>query len=145
MKALLVIDLQKQFQTADSQKVIDYVNAHRQDYDIVIGTLFAGGNANFAKLNYSCHSTKADLLVDCDYVIEKNTYTPQLPLFLTTDYIIDVVGCDTDACVLATCFTLWDKEYSFNILTKYVYSTATNLNEDEILKSMRRNFGDCMK
>lgn len=145
MKVLLVIDLQKQFETEASQKTIDYINANRNNYDLVIGTFFNRGNSNFQNMNYSLNATRDDMLVDCDYIIEKDTYSFNIPLFLTTDYEIDIVGCDLDACILATCFSLWDKGYKFNILTNYIYSTMKNCPKDAIISIMKRNFSNYVK
>lgn len=60
------------------------------------------------------------------------------------EYPIYVMGCDSDACVLATAFSFWDKGYSFRILSDLVYTTADGFDNETIVKLMKRNFGDCV-
>lgn len=59
---------------------------------------------------------------------------------------LDIVGCDSDACVLATCYKLFDNGIDFTILTDFLYSTSrdTSIN-DSAIKIMKRNFGSCVK
>lgn len=56
----------------------------------------------------------------------------------------DIIGCDADACVMATAFTLWDKKADFRILSDYIYTTSEESTKEDVMKIMRRNFGDCV-
>lgn len=56
----------------------------------------------------------------------------------------DIIGCDADACVMATAFTLWDKKADFRILSDHIYTTSEESTKEDVLKVMRRNFGDCV-
>ena len=58
---------------------------------------------------------------------------------------IDIIGCDSDACVLATCFALFDGGYQFKILTPYIYSTGGDVMHNEAYDIMVRNFGKAVK
>ena len=60
------------------------------------------------------------------------------------DLRFDVIGCDADACILATAFSLWDRGDNFRILSNYIYTTATDFSKEDILKIMERNFGNCV-
>lgn len=72
--------------------------------------------------------------------------TPELSQYISKDDEVTVVGCDTDACVLALCFQLWDMGVNFEVLTDYVYTTSTNKAViDGSIEIMKRNFGDCVK
>ena len=58
---------------------------------------------------------------------------------------IHIIGCDLDACVMAICFQLWDAGYTnFKVLSEYCYTTAEDFTKDDVLKIMRRNFGNCI-
>ena len=50
-KALLVIDLQKEFKDNNKkyEKVLNFVNDKMHDYDFLIGTIFQNQNKNFFK------------------------------------------------------------------------------------------------
>jgi hypothetical protein len=56
-----------------------------------------------------------------------------------------LIGCDADACLLASGFYLWDKGVEFEILSDYIYSNAKDVDIEQTMKIMRRNFGDCVK
>lgn len=141
MKILLVVDLQKQFETKESTKVVEYINNNRDKYDIVMGTFFNGGNLNFKRNEFFIEAKKEDILVPCDVIIEKDTYAFNLPLFVTDTCEVDIVGCDLDACILATCYMLWDEGIRFRILKDYIYSNMNNCPKDAIYSIMERNFG----
>ena len=72
-------------------------------------------------------------------IIVKNGYGLQSGIFGKKDKI-DIIGCETDACVLATCFSLWDDGIDFNVLWNYVY-TNSDIKIKEIRKIYKRNFG----
>lgn len=145
MKALLVIDLQKQFKGEGYDKCLEYIREHREDYDMVIATLFENNrrvNGNFVKkLKWrGCRDVSfGNLEFKADQIYPKYGYGLHRDVFSKTDKV-DVIGCETDACVLATCFNLWDDGVDFNVLWDYVYTSA-DIDEDELRKIYRRNFG----
>lgn len=53
----------------------------------------------------------------------------------------DIVGCDTDACVLATCYNMWDNGIRFRVLADYCNSSGGKDVHEAALKIMARNFG----
>lgn len=149
---LLVIDLQQQFSCSESEKVIDYCKNHVCPYDKVIFTVFHNTpDSNFVKhLGWKecLNTSKDDLLLSekGSFIEIKNGYAfKDIAQYCTTEDTIDIVGGDADACILATAFDLWDKGYNFHILTEYIYTTATDFTKEDVIKLMKRNFGDCIK
>lgn len=58
--------------------------------------------------------------------------------------VVDIVGCDSDACVMTSAFRLWDESYNFKILTDYIYTTAKDFDNADVIKLLKRNFGECV-
>lgn len=161
-KILLVIDLQKEFKDQNGmyEKIVDYCKKHRDDYDIILPTLFCNNydiNANFKdKLNWTgCENVTSYSLaiypknnVNLDMICYEDKYGyASKQIFKVADKnkdVIDIVGCDSDACVLATAFRLWDEGYNFRILTDYIYTTTKEYSNENIIKLMKRNFGECV-
>ena len=84
-------------------------------------------------------------------IISKTGYSDNSkPPMLTTicfelDDEIHIIGCDLDACIMAICFQLWDAGFTnFKVLSEYCYTTAEDFTKDDVLKIMRRNFGNCI-
>lgn len=156
-KVLLAIDLQQQFKDGEgkAEEVVRYIEENAGNYDYIVLTCFSQdiyGSRNELYLNKlhwdGCMSCSIDDLLpntDKRIVLIKNSYGLTLKGVLNSDSItVDVVGCDADACILATCFRLWDNGYDFNILTKYIYSTAKDIDINTVFAIMKRNFGDCV-
>lgn len=146
--ALLVVDVQKEFvkgvyTLGIFRQISQYVESH--NYSTVIGTVFKNTvKSNFVKMLdwHKCmHSSKP--AVACDKVFEKQGYG------LSADNIeqlrkysrVDIVGIDTDACVMAVAFQLFDAGLNFRILTRYCYSVGGRVLHKAAVTLMRRNFG----
>ena len=67
---------------------------------------------------------------------QQNRCCPNIKFYL--------MGCDADACVLASAFTLWDRTSEFNIFTDLIYTTGGEDLLKHTIKIMERNFGDCV-
>ena len=145
MKILLVIDLQRQFKAKGYDECLEYIEAHRNKYDLVIASLFVNNrrnNSNYIKkLKYSgCTDADIyDLEFKADQIYVKNGYSFPSRVFKKSDKI-DIIGCETDACVLATCFTLWDEGIDFNVIWDHIYTSA-DIEINELKKLYKRNFG----
>lgn len=68
-KILLVVDVQKEFKDKDGmyEKVVDYCNKYRDEYDIILPTLFCNSydaNPNYVDKLYwdSCDNTTSESL-----------------------------------------------------------------------------------
>lgn len=158
----------------DYEKCIDYIIGHHDEYDAVVGTYFQNiPDSMYTKhLNwYGCMViSDNDIEYPCDYLYGKTGYSANAAgndhnviysairavmnkkgsHFLDQGYPGDedhpvyIMGCDSDACILATLFDLWDKGVNFRVLSDYVYTTAKDYDKDIIIKLMKRNFGDCV-
>jgi hypothetical protein len=156
MKILLVIDIQKQFADNDGEydKIIDFCNNNRDNYDVILPTVFKNEKgSNFMKhLNYNdCVDSKNGdnaILPKTVNVEIKSGYASKkiLDICNKQEDIIDIVGCDSDACIMATCFKLWDAGYDFRVLSQYIYSSNDKygFTNDNVIEIMRRNFGNCV-
>ncbi len=172
-EVLLVIDLQKQFKDKNGkyEKCVNFVKEHFNDY-YVIGSLFRNfddsmyekhlGWSECKDVTYSFPGLSSDVEYPYHELICKNDRyningTNELDCLNIYDKAREytgehipkikyyIIGCDADACVMATAFELWDRQYDFEILTDYIYTNAEDFSLDDVIKIMRRNFGDCVK
>ena len=153
-KTLLIIDLQKQFKDklGGYEKCLKYIEENRSSYDKIVATVFSPkpkSNPNFVNklkwnkcMGISIESLEFDL-ADVQIVI-KHGYSFFPDAFFNRNEKIDVIGCDADACVLGTCFGLWDAGIDFNILTDFIYTTSSIVSKNDAIKIMKRNFGECV-
>lgn len=139
---LLVVDVQKQFDTEGYDECIDFIEEHRAEYDKIIATVFVNRpreNGNFKrKLGYKeCQdATSYDIEFMADQVFLKSGYAIPWGVFGKGDHV-DVVGTEADACVLATCFSLWDDGIDFDILWDGVFGGDVDIAK----KIAKKNFG----
>lgn len=149
-KILLVIDIQKQFKDKNGnyEKVVDFIQSNYNKYDKVIATYFKNKNDSFYENKLEWNGCKSASEKDIEFnipnftVYEKISYGFILPSLF--DVEIDIIGCDSDACVLATCFYLWDKEIEFKVLTDYIYTNSKTFSNEVVIELMKRNFGKCI-
>lgn len=172
-EVLLVIDLQKQFKDKNGkyEKCVNFVKEHFNDY-YVVGSLFRNfddsmyekhlGWSECKDVTYSFSGLSPDveypyhkLLCKNDhYNINANSLLDYLSIYKEAEKYTGksmpeikyyIIGCDADACVMASAFELWDRRYDFEILTDYIYTNAEDFSLEDVIKIMRRNFGDCVK
>lgn len=147
LRVLLVVDLQTSFKLEPYySKLLGYIKEHRNEYDVVAATIFHNTeDSQFVRLcNYQGAMFLDSLDFKSDMVIEKSTcgigerwckYFDKLLAEVT------VIGCDTDACVLSTCYDLFNNNNRFRVLTDYCYSTGGKDYHDAGVAIMKRNFG----
>ena len=162
-KILLLIDLQNGFNISHHIKsLINFIDW--DDYDYCIATKFINDeNTLIFKHGYTemCHTPDIDFISELDNkavdaVIVKSTYGLNTEKFKDTigyleadkthdaryetcpnDYQIDIIGVDTDACVLATMFNLFDAGFEINLIS----AETPNPEIDKAAKRiMNRNF-----
>lgn len=147
MKILLVIDIQPAFSLEPYySKVLDYITNNSKSYDQVIATRFINSEESvfFKKLGYKKAMKREPLSFGYDILIGKRTcgigqgYCQKL----LKGHDVTVIGCDTDACVLETCFQLFQNNVDFKVLKDYCYSTGGLDYHEAGLKVMERNFGE---
>jgi len=165
MKVLLVIDLQEQFRDSDGryEKCIDFINSHTNEY-LVVGTVFRNRKGSmFTKhLGWDgCMDTGAgDIRYNYHHLLEKTGYalstvylekavavwakSARFPNNDASKVEYYIMGCDADACVLATAFKMWDRGMRFKLLADHIYTTAEEYGTEDVIKIYRRNFGNCV-
>ena len=155
MKALLVVDLQKQFNGHDSYKsCVDYIKANRKNYDIMIPLVYSQrvlGDINDVHednlaMNDCMYCNESDLEYETgdSAVIIRNTYSSDYMLKdIPADCKVDVIGCDDRSGVVANCMTLWDNNVDFRVLSDYIY-TNNAVGSGTIVEYMKQHFGKCV-
>ena len=149
---LLIIDVQKEFKDTKGkyQKCIDYIEQYKDEYDKTYATLFINNpkvNNQFIKqLKWKdCKKASIDDSIEFDTknidIVYKYGYAFHKDFFSAKDKIT-IIGCDIDACVLATCFSLWDENIEFRILKDYVYTTNKTYGWRDVENIFIRNFGN---
>ena len=129
LKALIVVDLQPEFVIDDYtrqayNRVLEFVRTTK-DYDRIIATQFVRGNPHYVNLlDFEFPAKPAQLEFEYDKLIQKTGYgLPDMEyLNLSREYHYDIVGCETDACVLKISLDLFDREHSFNVLYPLVFT-----------------------
>lgn len=151
MNVLIVIDIQKEFyKETDYEKVLKYVEENQNKYDLIIGTFFVNyEGSNFEKaLDYSkcLDSNFESIEYKFNYCIPKYSYgldiTELKARKITEKDSINIIGCDIESCIMATAFNLFDKNYSFKILSDYIYTTSKTFSKEDAMKILKRNFGN---
>ncbi len=149
-KILLVIDLQPAFKVEPYYtKLLNFIEENRNNYSKIIATRFVNNSDSiFArKLGYRDCEKAEELDFKADYIIEKNArYSIKegaiKELLFNRD--INVIGADADACVLSTCFSLWNNDINFHILKDYIYSSGGDKYLEQAISIMSRNFGEAI-
>lgn len=150
-KVLLIIDVQRLFITEQTRYLVSKIKRRLAlySYDLVIQSRWVNSEDTlfFKALGYQdgFKWSDGDLAIhdDSHYVITRSSYsciTRELQNLLHDDDEIFVCGLETDACVLASCFSLWDLGYTFHVLRQCVYTSDKDRNA-QVLSLMQRQFG----
>lgn len=152
-KVLIIIDVQKGFvNTKAAMKVVDLIQKHLKTthYDLVIQSRWENymGSQYETQLGYDAvgNSAETEMIIKDygDHIITRTAYsclTEKAKKLLQHDDEIFLCGLETDACVLGTCFSLWDNDYRhFHVIEKLTTTNQGRLHEPA-LQIMRRQFG----
>ena len=135
--ALLVIDVQREFLTDSTRdrvpKIQGLAESGRYDYCVLTYYKNSPGSPSCTRLHWyhAMDACAGSLLIRppaglLTAVQEKSTYAlphGSLPKLFGLCAHIDVVGFDTDACVLAAATNLFDAGYDFDVLGDFCAST----------------------
>ena len=153
---LIIIDYQKAFKNSNSEKTIKPINklAKSFKWDMIIETMWfnSGDESNLYMQNLSydeCQlEDKAGALVkmfpNVHVFPRVNRYscaTEQFLAILNYNMDIYIAGWETDACVLATLFSLFDRGVNFKVVSECVTSKTDEVDE-AARKIIKRQFGD---
>jgi len=155
-KILFIVDMQNGFLNNNSLFLVEKINMLLNSgfFDYVIASKFVNDSTTmFNKvLHWSGLSSFEQQRLSIDtkkinYTFEKSTYSAyneeikQLFTNKPFDKTIYLVGVDTDSCVLATAFSLFDNEITPIILKDCCYSTAGAKLHESAISIMQRSFG----
>jgi nicotinamidase-related amidase len=152
---LMLIDIQKGFVKDQSKHilpVIDEILSHN-NFDLIIQTKYVNPKGSTLEKNlgwtYLRNSEEEAFVYNAKgaKVFTRSKYSAvedkMLKLFKSNDRIF-LCGLETDACVLATAYTLFDAGFKIHIIED---ATATNakFGEGPAIEIIKRNFGkDCL-
>ena len=153
-KFLFVIDLQPEFAKGIVGKMIynralNYVYKNKDKYNYIYAAVYHQDPLAFSnmqrKLGWDGCTTVAPIEFPYNSISYHSGYSiSEYPNF-TKDDVVDVIGFDTDACVLSACFHLFDTDCDLNILTDYIYSSGGETMHKHGLAVMKRQFKKCLK
>ena len=147
MNILLCVDVQREFAKDLHgkrlyQKLLTFISEAHTIYDKVIALVYENkDNLNMRRMVcWDEMEVPENLEIRADDYYFHSGYCPlELPKFTITD-TVDVIGYDTDACVLATCFRLFDANVSFQILVNGIWSSGGKKAHQVGLVVMNRQF-----
>lgn len=147
---LIVVDLQKAFRPPEH--LVEGIRSILGDYDIVVATQFLNKVWSLyeTELGYThCQvgSPEAEIVIPLrpKLVFDRFVYGLQAPHIEKLKQLPvmrwDIVGCDTEACVLSTCYDLWNNNIKFRVLKDLCHSSGGTDFHEAALKVMQRSFG----
>lgn len=147
---LIVVDLQHAFNPPPH--LVEGIRTILPEYGIVVATQFLNKAKSLyeTQLNYtSCQigSRESEIVIPLKpkFVFDRFSYglqpvhIEQLKSCPVASW--DIVGCDTEACVLATCYNLWDNGIRFRVRKELCHSSGGIEQHEAALKIMKRSFG----
>jgi nicotinamidase-related amidase len=158
--ALFVVDLQQGPLRSDerleqlARDVASFATERRDQYSVVIASAFRNepGSTYDRLIGDDLRDPEDVAMVPdiedvADVVVESSTYsslTPRAQQVLVDADVreVHVVGIDTDQCVLATVFALFDAGYEPRVLEDLVTSASGETCHDAGLVALRRAIGE---
>jgi len=160
-KALIVIDVQKYFLNKNSKKFVlrirDYLKQHFSDYSQVYFTIFKNDStSSLWKISEWRDLTGPPETEICDEIKEftndKNMHyknilsafkVPAIKKSIRDNKISEVhlCGFDTDCCVLATTYDLFDQGIKPVLLENLTWSTSKDNLHESAIQMIERNVG----
>lgn len=150
-RVLLIIDVQRGFVKEQTQPIVEHIQEllQRETFDLVIQAQWKNYvESRFEQeLNYSemkGHEQTALIFENYGaHIITRSQYsclTDSLRRLIAKEDMIFIVGLETDACVLATLYDLWDEGYHFKVYRDCIGTNCEEL-QTPALKLIERNFG----
>lgn len=146
MKILLAIDVQPEFRDSDGhyERILSYIETHKKDYDAVYATMC--GNSLMSPF------FKQNVWKDCLDGVKPLDFNPEMAVmkygYGFTDYSwlnpaheYEIIGYNTDCCVYKIAMDLFDRGYTFKILTGLCYSSSGAEHHERGIAIMK----DCLK
>ena len=160
-KALFVIDVQGFFENKGTKlvarKINNYIKKNKSKYSFIIFTVFKNNSTSslqkIFKWNGCSKGKDIKIIKELSESVSKNkivfrkTYSlykvPQIQNKLKKHKIeqVDICGFDTDCCILAATYDLFDSGYRPVILKSLCFSTSKEKLHKPALKIIERNCG----
>ena len=159
-EALIIVDLQQgplrehEALRGVAERILEYARRRRGDYAAIIATAFRNDpGSSYDRLvgddlRHPAEVELVDGLEDAaDLVVESPTYSSVTPRVLQQlvncgAREVHVVGIDTDQCVLATVFALFDAGYEPRVFDDLVASASGDTPHEAGLVALRRAIGE---
>lgn len=129
MNILLAVDVQKEFRDQDGryERIVSYIQNAAGKYDRVYATVCANRpDSPFVKNKvwFDCIGGVEPLAFQPDAAFVKYGYGFLDYSWLSPEDHYDIIGFNTDCCVLKVALDLFDRGYDFHVLTEYCYSSS---------------------
>ena len=129
MKILLAVDVQREFQDQNGRydQIVSYIRSAGEKYDLVYATVCANSpDSPFVRHHVwmDCLDGVEPLAFSADKVVVKYSYGCLDYSWLDPKDHYDIIGFNTDCCVLKVALDLFDRGYDFHVLTDYCYSSS---------------------
>lgn len=150
-KILLVVDLQSEFyeNSGNFERILEFVNKAKENgYDAVFATrCYNSVESPFYVYHnwYDCLDGVQPLPFEPDVMLEKQTYGLSDYSVLDKANHYDVIGYNTDACVLKISMDLFDLGYDFTVLTDYCFSSSGEKQHKSGVELLRHLMTDAVK
>lgn len=150
MKYLLVVDLQKEFVKDRKGKAVydrclQFISDSQKDYDVVIAAVYRNdidGNVNMERLlewSECKNIAPIEFVPNSSYV--HSGYSIREYPYVTKYDSFDIIGFDTDACVLSAAFDVFNMGCNMRILSDLCWSSGGKKMHDAGITIMKRQFG----
>lgn len=150
LTGLIVVDLQHAFNPP--AHIVEGIAEILPNYDIVIATQYLNRKWSIfeTELGYTkCQigSPESEIVIPLRprAVFDRFTYgLQQVHIDRLKEFSVprwDIAGCDTDACILGTCYNLWDNGIRFRVLKHLCASSGGEECHQAGLRIMKRSFG----
>lgn len=150
-KVLLVVDLQPEFKDSDGvyEKILEFVKSQEKDgtYATIVGIICGNkDNSSFVKYTGWRKLIGGGKQIEYNPDVEINKIGYGLTNYdnLSKSYHYDIVGFNTDACVLKVALDLFDRGYDFSVLSKYCYCRRGKERHSNGLAMLRYLVGDAV-
>lgn len=150
MEYLFVVDVQREF--IKDAECKSYYNKclkaikDKKDTCCIIALIYRNKpNSNMVRLNrWDKMMEIKPLDFTPEYVITHDGYSPSRYIKFESEDVVHVFGFDTDACVLSTCFDLFNSGVNFDIWTDLCWSSGGKKMHECGLSIMNRQFGNAV-
>lgn len=155
-KLLLIIDAQQQFipQNEEGRRFTEKIESLQLEYKHIAISKFINHTETFwVKYLQWNKMMEGDPSAELAFQPAKNAFIYKNDSFSSVNDTflkhlkqqkieeIHICGADTDACILATAYDLWDNKIPFQILINYCISSAGEVIHSSAQHLMNKNFG----